>query len=384
MIDQAPKTFGFEDTARADFPPPEAVAQILSQRVFDLSGDEIRYRSDLSSKVGPWKDEMHSPLAQLYFIFKRGLIPHFQPASFTGEYRETPYPGAYTKKTAEVQTEAFPSDILELINMDPVAEATSIKSLVAEKIISAQNILLAGCINAPVAYRLVEVLHQQGFRGNLDIYDISTAPLALIDVYSEIFKWQKNYGISVKTQLADLRMLQKYEYRKYQVIIADILGHYLTTPEVIDHFSAVPLYILSDKGIMLVRDMEETVSVAPEQRVVSGNTSMEVTPEDIAFQKWLKQYFGHDIQLDAAVKTRTSLYPDPNHEPRMGSLREMWDYSMAPFMRLRYVLSTVPKGSNLARLFQILVFTRDKKTEVEELLPDSPTTDGSLHAVCIQ
>ena len=241
-----------------------------------VNGEEIKWREEIN--VGPFEKTFHSPLAQLWKIYKyAGGVTMAsigkEKSTFTGEIIKTPFPDEYNPRSAQVETEGNPSDMLDLISSDKAAEDSGLAKQIKEKIRSAKRIMLGGCIAIHSAANLVDRLQKFGFKGELDIYDLSEAPLVIIETYKKAGFWK---DIKITTRQKDLVGLSlgydkafnplTKEESGYDLIFVDILGHYLAD----EQMERLPVLwsALADQGMLLLRDLAEYGQVENENKIL--------------------------------------------------------------------------------------------------------------------
>lgn len=339
-----------------------------------VNGEEIKWRDGIDP--GPFEKTFHSPLAVLWKLYKYagGMTMSAigkEKSTFTGHNIPTPYPDYYSTDVAQVETDGNPSDMLDLILSDKAAEDSGLAQQIKEKVGSAKRIMLGGCIAIHSAANLIDRLQKFGFKGELDIYDLSEAPLSMIEAYKKAGFWK---DIKITTRQRDLVGLSlghdrvfnplKKEESGYDFIFVDILGHYLTD----EQMERLPVMwsALADKGILLLRDLAEYGQVENEKRILQKKGE-NFDHDEKKFNQWLKKEFGFNVSLEQIHEMRINLYSiKPDHGYRQMFLASWIDYLFSfsgANMQLLYRGLTVPSTGDDSRIFPMFVFQKRNKEQ---------------------
>lgn len=352
MLDSQPKGINPESVF---YPPtPKQIADTLKAKIFDFADHRIVYKPHIGDSLRSIGGEMHSPLGQLYNLYRSGLVPRYNEARMTGEYRTLPPYYSYPRQVVSVDMRASPHEIVEIIQQDKIAREAGVDDAIRDKIKNAQSVLLTGCIGATSAIFMVEQLHELGFKGKFKVVDISNAPLEILNAYKDLFQWRDRYGIEVETYVADLTQPWEMRGESFDVIFSDVLGTYLSDKQLMQGFVSTIDWRLKPDGIFLLRDMGETGFVPPEQKLVQNSADLEKVNENQDFQDWLKQYFDANVDTESIIQMKRNLFPVEKHEERGRYLNEMWDAALWQICKVRYVLNTAPVGVK-QRIFPIMV-----------------------------
>lgn len=306
---------------------------------------------------------------------------------FTGQNLRAPFLDLDTPNLAQVETDGNPSDILDLILSDKVAEDSGLKKQIKEKVSSAKRIMLAGCIAIHSAANLINRLQKFGFKGELDIYDLSEAPLAMIEAYKNAGFWK---DIKITTRQRDLVGLSlgsektfnpfKKEESNYDFIFVDILGHYLTN----EQMERLPVELktaLADQGMILLRDLGEYGQVENEKRTLQKNGE-DFDRDEVEFGKWLKKEFSFDATAEQIHEMRINLYSiKPDHDYRLLFLSQWIDYLFSGIgvnMHLLYRSLTIPSTGDYSRIFPIFVFQKKNEKQQYFFMKNSNRTSMAL------
>ena len=337
--------------------------------------EKLKWKEE--AEVSPFDTTFHSPLTQLWFLYYYAggfNMPKVkkEKSTFTGKTISTPFPDSYTPYSAQVETDGQPSDILNLVLSDQVAIESGQSVQIEDKIHTAKRIMLAGCISPSSAASLIDKLQKYGFNGELDIYDLSSAPLRIIEAYKKAGFWK---NITIITRQRDLFGLSlgidkafnpsKKEERDYDLIFADVLDHYLTDKQM----ERLPVFwsALAEKGMILLRDMAEYGQVEDNEKKALRKTDQKFDQAEIEFNQWVNKEFGFEITFEEIQQMRANMYSkQPPHEFRQLYLSQWLDYlftGTGANMQLLYRGLTVPSTGDDSRIFPIFVF---QKTEEEQ------------------
>ena len=254
--------------------------------------------------------------------------------------------------------------MLDLIFSDETSMSTGLDVYIKEKIGKANKIMLAGCISLPSAAELIQKLQSQGFMGELDIYDISGAPLELIKAYKEANYW-KDITINLRQKdlfgnsLGNDRSFDPSgpEDSEYDFIFCDVLGHYL--PD--DQMDQLPIlkYALAESGLIFLRDMAEDGTIESEKRGLrkSGQTFEQA---ELDFKEWLNEKFGFSIPLENIQNMRANLFSiEPPHGFRQRHLSAWYEHLFVAQsgLQINYKALTIPSSYvDDNRIFPMYVF----------------------------
>lgn len=354
------------------FPSESQIIEALKTEVFEITPTIIDWKPDVRAQIGPYGETMHHPLNQLFRLYRRGFLPKLPDASYTGNEANVNIYGP--KRMREVNITANPHDIFNLLVQNEAAINTGVSKKITYITKNAKKILLAGCVELPSAYKLIETLHSFGFHGVLEIRDISAASLKMVDIYNKLLRWKERYGISVLTKRFDIReMCQIEDINAYDVVIADVLGHYLNDKDFERDFPAIGAAI-KPGGLLLARDIGESAFIKPEERTVGGNKATTQSEEDKSYALWLKEKFGLTVDISTIVSARVNNWPDPNHQTRYYFLPDLWQNSMAHSghrkLELNFISDMYQQGIDpKQRYFQLFVFGRPLRKNLSKRPP---------------
>ena len=334
---------------------------------------------------GPYADAFHHPLAQLWFIWSIGGgfgLEEAQEyrASYTGEKIETPFPSLKCPSSAVVRMKGLPGEILDLIITDSISKRSGLCSLIEEKINDSSKIMIAGCGSVVSAYHLISRLRENSFKGRVDVFDISKAPLRVIEAYKaagffgevEVRTFQRTFGFKNK-KFPNIKCFNPEEFitegeQGYDIVFMDTLGYYLSDPE-LKRLAKLLERVLSSGGLLFIRELGEFSQLPPEERILKDEareTDIEKMAEN--FSKWLRENFGFEVTTTQIKKMRTRLFDIPRpHDGRLPHLLRWLDHLFDDPLRMRslYTGSFIPypPDRNRGRVFVVSCYQKTKEPE---------------------
>lgn len=339
------------------------------------NGEEIKWREGVNK--GPFEATFHSPLAQLWFLYYYGgglslSKSKKNKATSTGESHNVPARDIFLHKADVVETDGNSGDIIDLIIENQAASRSGFKKDLIDQIKKAKKIMLAGCISLTSAASLINKLQSIGFHGQLDIYDISEVPLAMIEAYKKAGFWK---GITINTLQRDLFGLSlgyekmfnplRKEESGYDMILADVLLHYVKNEEAEQATRFITA--LNDRGMILLRDMGNLMNLEIEKKSLTKTGEIyQMEKAQIKFIEWLEKNFGFKVtEEDISQMRKTQFSQPPPHGERMLNLTDWIDYlfGIGAFVigiktQLLYKQLTTSSTEVGKRIFPIFAFRR--------------------------
>lgn len=322
------------------------VAQSLMRSHIIATHDGLlEWGSALGSNTGVMGGYMHHPIAQLYGIYEAGgfTFSGFGQYEPTGLSHERPYLGL-PLTIPEYRMNAVPSELLDHFM---AREDTSRQLL--DTLTHSKKVLLTGCVNPTSGIDLARKLYSYGFRGNLDVGDISEAPLSLMKHLYAFLHLEEELGIQLTTRAVDLRRIEYGNYtgnpwRDFDMVFSDVLGHYFSNDHFESHMAAILSRPLKPGGILLARDMGEFALLDDTKRHVTTIADKHV--HRAQYRQWLADCFQTEVSMETLDLILDHLWPNQKHNERGMHLETMWNYSLTHAGHLKEVASdtVVPLG----------------------------------------
>lgn len=361
------------------------------RKLLIIEDGKPKWNDELAPKAGPYQDHFHSPLYQFWVLFFNGGGVNFPKA-------ET-YRALLSPKTIEIDDnidyqlskaqlfdcEGYSGDILDSISQIEFNEGSKFQEELKHKIKSAKKIMLAGCLHVFSATVLIKRLQELGFHGELDIYDLSAVPLAMIEVYKRVGFWEGD--ITIKTFQKDLFgeslgeegiFGNKEEDRGFDLIINDVLLYYVSNDDAQkQRFTEA----LNEGGYLLLREMMEIERSLGKEQILTKKEDYDDREKAIGeFVKWVFNNFGIVTSEDEVKAMLDNIFSIPlPHDGRYPYLIQ-WLYNLFlnRGMKLVFRQLTTPAFQPGKRIFPIIVF---KKGNFEQ---KNPIINALGTAICYE
>lgn len=324
------KVLDLQQTSRyQETSSPDQVIYFLKQQIFEIdSSNKLAFKPGIYGENEPYTDNMHSPLAVLHSIYRNGIIPVSRTLGEAKQIENT-YDGTELFQQDFIAT---PGEIVEqLLTISTGEEAENATNSISESIRSARRVLLTGCISVYSAFSLLDVLHKYGFSGELIIIDVSSIPLLFIDKYKELFGWKERFGIEVKTVRKSFQEEIESTEQQYDIVISDVLGHYLDDVTLERDISALLWNRISDGGVALIRDLGEYEAVSGQEALIGKLID---TTDTQAFISWIKTNFGWDVSVTDVESMLQNMWPTNPHGDRKDIISERWKSPLGKYFEL--------------------------------------------------
>lgn len=249
----------------------------------DCGSNIISFSPDLQKDIQ--HPIIHSPLQQLSAFYSSwgGLLP----PNVTEKKKKKPKTRLNAQKINELniisKLTGAPTDLFNSLQFDKVEDKY-------DKIIkNAKRVKLLGAISLPSVYDVISWLKDKEFCGLLEVYDISSIPIKVGQLYKELGLLPTGIRVDFINESA----LELKKEEQTDLIISDVLGYYLT-PEEYSKLASAVASNLRDGGIWLTRELiEPDAMVSVDLRSIGRNSSKYLAE----FNDFIKKLFGFTLEL---------------------------------------------------------------------------------------
>lgn len=264
-----------------------------------------------------------------------------------------------------VRTFAHPlPTLMRYMQTMPEVDGDMLVPMVGKQITESKHILLAGAIIPGSVQSLMQELSEFGFKGSIDVVDISPLSIQLLEVFKPYL--ENTYtGITLNLIQADLSHVTVDRTLSQTQIVHGSLGGSIHIPENywdMEIFDVIGTYVsdknieelaqllegLTDSGISFIRDLAEfPVEIINNTRLVDPADQIKRLDE---FKQWLANSFDLDIpDIDIASVANNIFTKNATHTERKEQLLQLWAHAISntrpEHMILQY-FNFYPKGGN--------------------------------------
>jgi hypothetical protein len=319
------------------------------QNIHKKSDNPILFSNDL--QPNGLQPIIHSPLQQLSEFYHRWgslLPPNMEERVMETSHQPENVVQRIDNCTVIPELIGSPVDLFNSLEFEKIGNQYN--NIVKE----AKKVKLLGAISLPSVYDVIIWLKNKGFSGVLEVYDVSSIPLKIGQLYQQLGL----LPVGIQVNFINKSALEIQKDEQTDLIISDVLGYYLTHKEYSRLATAITDNLRSD-GVWLTRELIEPNGEAPlDKKTVSRNHAEKLG----SFNDFIEKQFGFKLDPEILEEWENTRWSKSPQYPRKSKEEYLADFPKTLTLESDIQVSSTPLwNSENRRIFETMIFKKKRK-----------------------